>query len=95
MPEWLIGLIGALIGSGATLAGTYFTHRWKMAERYQELLAEKRLSACSKLMGSLIEIDEEFSPWQNGIQPLLNSPAYQHVHLILYCQPNQSKYIRV
>ena len=74
MAEWIKILIAVVVGGIITgvfgLVVEHLRHRWKMGERYQQLLAEERLSSCDKLVGMLIEFDNDLSPIQYGVEPL-------------------------
>jgi hypothetical protein len=74
VPEWLKILLSALSGGvisgGFLLLADYLRHRRRRVERCQEILTEKRIEACQKLMQMLVELREEASPLTYGAEVL-------------------------
>lgn len=78
-------IIGIIIGLLITFLVEYLRHHWKMSERYQELLAERRLSACDELRGRLVKLyEEDFSPLEKGVNALKDSVVAGRIDKLAY-----------
>ena len=70
MPDWAIALLGVVAGGVLGFLADYLRSHWKGRERYQEVLAEKRLEACTQLVGMLVDFHAEFAPITHGVHHL-------------------------
>ena len=74
MTEWatilIAVIVGAVISCGFLLLVEYLRHRWKLSERYKDLLAERQLSVCNKLSKMLFDFVSDLSPASHGVEPL-------------------------
>ncbi|MFA5160315.1 MAG: hypothetical protein WC484_07425 [Candidatus Omnitrophota bacterium] len=68
--EGLIPLFSTLFGGTIILCADFLRHKRTKKERYQQLLAEKTIEACGKLMRLLVELNANLAPITFGAEPL-------------------------